>query len=60
MANPDDLKRIIAGGMDRLDTPKTALAWVKAEVRSLGLTPDTKDATVNSIIRIINKVVRNG
>ena len=37
MASPDDLKRILAGGLDRLDTPKTALAWVKTEVRSLGL-----------------------
>jgi|TARA_A200000159_G_scaffold130962_1_gene127888 hypothetical protein len=60
MVNPDDLKRIITGGLDRLDKPKTALAWVKTEVRGLGLKPDTKDATANSVIRIINKVVRNG
>ena len=60
MASPDDLKRILAGGLDRLDTPKTALAWVKTEVRSLGLKPDTKDATVNALIRLINKVAKNG
>ncbi len=60
MANPDDLKRILEGGLDRLDTPKTALAWVKTEVRSLGLKPDTKDATVNAVIRLINKVAKNG
>ncbi len=60
MVNPDDLKRIITGGLDRLDKPKTAIAWVKAEVRSLGLRPDTQDATVNAVIRLINKVAKNG
>ena len=60
MVNPHDLTRIHPGRLDRLDKPKTELAWVKTELRGLGLKPDTKDATANSVIRIINKVVRNG
>lgn len=55
--SPDELSRVIRGGLDRMDSPKSALNWVKSEVRGLGLKPDTGDAKADAIIRMILKVV---
>ncbi len=51
------MTRIIRGGLDRIESPKAALSFVKTEVRGLGLKPDTGDAKADAIIRLILKVV---
>lgn len=55
--SPDEMTRIIRGGLDRIESPKAALSFVKTEVRGLGLKPDTGDAKADAIIRLILKVV---
>ncbi len=57
---PDDIKRVVQGGLDRIDSPKACKDYLCTELSALDLKPDSKDKHVNAVIRLINKIVGTG
>jgi hypothetical protein len=60
MMTPDDIKRVVQGGLDRIDSPKDCKDYLWAELSALDLKPDSNDRHVNAVIRLINKIIGKG
>jgi len=60
MITTEDIKRVVQGGLDRLDKPTECKEYLWAELHSLNLTANHDDKNINAIVRLINKIVGRG
>jgi hypothetical protein len=60
MITPDDLKRIIKGGAERIDNPKDCKDYLWSELHSLDLSPDPDNKQASACLKLISKIVGKG